>query len=122
MYGEVRRPDGRRKVGAINPERLAVLVQARRAGEPWLTTTELLRSDALFDDPKTEQRAYAQAWLLIYYLMRGLTPVSDIRAYLRLVNGRRTPEHRLADAGAALGDLLELDDELARSFASLTRR
>ena len=121
MYCEVRRPDGRTKVGARNEERLLVLRQARAAGS-WPKVAELLAADALLDDPQTEQAAYALSWLLVYHLMRSPERLPDFRAYLIALRGRRDPTRRLEHARAAFGNPAQLDTELERAFDRLRVR
>lgn len=115
MYGETRRPKGQAKLGATNPERLAVLTDAAARGPVAWSTLELLTDDAAFNDPERQQLAYARSWLLVHTLMQTPTRLPGFRAYLAAIRPRRTAEHRQADAEAHLGDLAALDRDLQRA-------
>jgi hypothetical protein len=106
MYGEVRRPGGDVKVGAINEDRLPIL------RDPLLPCTRLF-DDAPFDAPMSQQMAYAQSWLLIHFLMNSADRLPTFRDYIKAIRERRAPESRLDDAKKAFGDLDKLDEELA---------
>jgi hypothetical protein len=103
-YGEVRRPDGRTRVGDPNAARLAVL----RDGD-WLPLESLWRDDAAFDDPARQQRAYAQAWLLVHTLVGREAWRAKFRAYLERIKPRTDAAARLEDVTATLGDLPTLE-------------
>jgi hypothetical protein len=111
MYAELWRPDGRSVLGATNRPRLAVLVAEaqKNAGEPWIPLERLLTDDAVFDDPKTEQLAYAGSSVFVHYLLKTPGMVPKCRAYLDAIAPRRDPTRRLADATGALGDLERLN-------------
>jgi hypothetical protein len=117
MYGEVRRPDGRTKVGAVNPERLAVIGQEFRQGRPLFPLAELF-DDATFDREEAVQLAYAQSWLFVFGLMRNDRALDRFRAYLGALKGPGgDPARRVELASEHLGDLEELDDGL-KAFGS----
>ncbi|WP_197446335.1 DUF1570 domain-containing protein [Tautonia plasticadhaerens] len=117
MYGEVRRPDGRTKVGALNRERLAVIAQELRLGRSLIPLLELLE-DATFEREESVQLAYAQSWLFVYGVMRSDPARDRFRTYLNALRaGADGPGRRLDLAREHLGDLEELDDGL-RAYAS----
>jgi hypothetical protein len=106
-YGEVRRPDGRTRVGDPNAGRLAVL----REGA-WIPLESLWRDDAAFDDPAVQQRAYAQAWVLVHTLVQREAWRAKFRAYLDRIRPRRDVASRLEDAAAALGPIAALEESV----------
>ena len=117
MYGESRPLAGRNKFGALNERRLQVLVPPRagRRFQPEITpVADLIAGDDRLLDPKTEQHAYSEAWLLVYYLMKNPERLPQFRDYLKAIAPRRDPSRRLEDWEAAFGDPAKLDRELAR--------
>lgn len=121
VYGEVRRPDGRTRVGAINTERLAVIGERARSGGALIPVAELVASDAWFDDPESRQLAYAQAWLLVHWLMQEAPRQARFASYLDALRGRRGGR-RVEDLAAHLGDPSRLDADLKRHANRLLRR
>ncbi|CAN5867004.1 hypothetical protein BH23PLA1_BH23PLA1_09410 [soil metagenome] len=111
-YGEVRRPDGRTRIGAINQERLSVIAQALRQGEPLLPVERLLTEGALFLQADTLQLAYAQAWLLAHAHFSNKGPAERFRIYLEALKKRPDGSSRLEDFQAHLGDPEGLDKQL----------
>ena len=120
-YGEVRRPDGRTRIGAVNAERLAVLAAAARDGESLFLLGELLADDELLELPRTEQLAYAQSWAMVHLLMQPEW-APKFRKYLELANTRRSPKSRVDDATKQLGPLEVLDTELKKHVNKLMRK
>lgn len=121
MYGEVRSPDGRNKVGAVNRERVLTLVDARSAGMgPSLA--ELLQGDDTLDAPATEQAAYALSWLLVYHLLQTPERVESLRGYLRVIRTRHDSSRRAADVESAFGDTTRLESELERTLRRIQGR
>ncbi len=121
-YGEVRRPDGRTKIGTVNAERLAVLGKIARGGGSLIPLADLVVNDALFDQPDTRQAAYAQAWLLIHWLMQPPNRPAKFRAYLDAIRLRREASKRLADWTEHLGEPEAMAGELKRHVNVLLRR
>lgn len=121
-YGEVRRPDGKTRVGAVNRERLDVLGAAARSGEAMRPVSELVASDAPFDDATTRQMAYAQAWLFIHWTMQETPRQKRLAGYLDALRERRDGTHRVEDLTAHFGDLAALDGDLKRHANRLLRR
>ncbi len=72
-------------------------------------------------DSRLQQIAYAQAWLLIDYLMKTQSRREAFRAYLEAIRPRVGPEHRLDDAKKHLGDLDRLNQDLVSYFVRLNR-
>jgi hypothetical protein len=115
MYSESRRLGGRSEPGQINSlrlEHLAGLLQQKK----WITATDLLTDDKEAFGTNLGQvlLAYAQSWLLVYYLMTEPSRLPQFRAYLKTIYGRTDKAHRLDDAQAHFGDLVRLDRELLR--------
>lgn len=122
MYGEVRRPDGRTKIGAINQERLGVLIGELRQGGALLPLSDLISTDDLFAQESTVQLAYAQSWLMIYSLMREKRAAERLRTYLGDVIGSpQQARPRLDVANNCLGDLEQLDTYLRNVLVRLAR-
>ncbi|MEW4567109.1 DUF1570 domain-containing protein [Tautonia sp. JC769] len=121
MYGEVRRPNGRVRIGAVNQERLGVLVGELRRGGSLLPTRDLIETDGLFGGDSTVQLAYAQSWLLIYALLREQRAADRLRSYLEAMNNPQEPRARLEAASKSLGDLDELDAYLQSLLVRLGR-
>ncbi|GIW87579.1 MAG: hypothetical protein KatS3mg108_1903 [Isosphaeraceae bacterium] len=122
VYGEVRRPGGRTPVGALNAERLAVLNTAARSGQTLIPMRRLVVEDRLFADPETRQLAYAQAWLLIHWLMQQRPRQARLATYLDTLRHRQDASQRLEDLTAHLGDAELLDADLKRYANRLLRR
>lgn len=118
MYAEVRSPDGKRKVGAVNEDRLPVLLDGRA---PPPRVVELVASDAALDDPAREEAAYALSWLLVYRLLQP-SHRAAFRAYLEALRKGRPAGGRLRDAEEAFGDLGRLDEELRQAARGLAAR
>ncbi len=100
-YGEVRRPKGQVRIGAINRERLVVLADAARRGRQLIPTADLIVNDDLLDQPATQQFAYAQSWLMVHHFLHVPAYLTAFRSYLDAIRGRRSPDHRLDDARAS---------------------
>jgi Protein of unknown function (DUF1570) len=124
QYGEIRKNTGRSALGQPHEANLYTLVRARRFGPPWYSLTELLTNDRLFVSAASvplQQLAYAQAWLLIHYLMKDRSRLERFRAYLEAIRPRTDPQHRLDDAKNHLGDLGRLNQELISYFVELNK-
>jgi hypothetical protein len=121
MYGEVRRPNGRIKIGAVNQERLGVLIGELRRGGSMLPLRDLISTDDLFSQESTVQMAYAQSWLMIYALMREKRAAERLRTYLETLGSSRPPQPRLDVASTCLGDLEQLDDSFHSVLVRLSR-
>jgi hypothetical protein len=124
QYGEIRKNTGRSAPGQPHEVNLYTLVRARRFGPPWYPITELLSNDRLFVSAASaplKQLAYAQAWLLIQYMMKDRSRLERFRAYLEAIRPRTDAEHRLDDAKNHLGELGRLNQELINYFVELNR-
>ncbi|MFO0954234.1 MAG: hypothetical protein U0835_24365 [Isosphaeraceae bacterium] len=62
----------------MNHLRLQVLKDPNSGG--WIDLEELLTRDALFNDERREQQAYAQAWVLVYEHMKNNQRATKLRA------------------------------------------
>jgi hypothetical protein len=119
VYGEVRRPDGKTKIGTPNLDRLELL---RQQAQFWIPLPQLLENDP-FTDPERQQRAYAQAWVFTHYHLSDPERRNRYKAYLATIREGRQISQRLQDAADALGDLATLDSLLKRYAARFwTRR
>jgi hypothetical protein len=109
---------GWKKAGELNDHRLDQFrdfLSARRAGD---SLESLIGADARFNDAATMPDAYAEAWVLSYYLINKRKEayvgyLKTLAAKPRLVFD--TPAERLAEFRAAFGDdLKQLDAELLK--------
>lgn len=120
-YGELSRPAGRSAFrsafGQVNRPRLKVLGRGR--DREWIGLDELLTDDGLLRAEATEQRAYAQSWLLVHWLLTDPESLPKFRDYLSALHKRRDPSRRIEDAEARLGDLDRLGQALKRHLARL---
>jgi hypothetical protein len=91
----------------------------RRAN--WLRAADLLSKDeASFGATQDLSRlAYAQSWLLVYYLMKSAVRLPQFQSYLKTIYTRIDRKHRLEDAEKSFGDLDRLDQELRREAIRL---
>jgi hypothetical protein len=110
-------------LGTANRPRLQAYINSRQAGEPWIPLAELLANDEVFENPKTEQLANAEAWLLVHYLLKSR--LAKFQAYLTKValtkvaqDGGKTKRVDLAEK--ELGSLKELD-RVVKRYAELVR-
>ena len=102
-YGELWREKTPR-IGQINRPRLQVLADPKHA-DAWIPLRSLLAGDHLFDQEATEQVAYAEAWLLVYTMLKDRKRV--LRDYLNLIRERKTSVERINDAERVFGAPLE---------------
>jgi Protein of unknown function (DUF1570) len=124
QFGEIRKTTEKVALGQPHEPNLYVLVRSRRFGPPWYPFAQLLTDDRAFQlsaDSRLQQIAYAQAWLLIDYLMKAQSRREAFRAYLEAIRPRVGPEHRLDDAKKHLGDLDRLNQDLVSYFVRLNR-
>ncbi len=129
-YGESRDLIGPSDFGRRNWERLRDLGRIRRR-LPWIPMRELFSDDAVLrvsDDAvlragKADRvvLAYAESWLLVYYLLKDQEVLPRFRLYLKDIQTRRTADRRIADAQTHLGDLDQLDRVL-RGYAVRVER
>ena len=105
------------KIGQVNSLRLKAMGSDLAAN--WIPLEKLLTDDGLFTDPKTEQVAYAEAWLLVHTLIEARTGdwKGKLRDYLTLIHDRKDGSKRLGDAEEAFGHLDVLDRELKKRAA-----
>jgi hypothetical protein len=125
MYGEVRPPTGAgcSAPGQLNRMRLFDLAKGQRRGLAWIAVEQLLTDDRPLTKGATHAGllAYAESWLLVYFLMKDRARLSGFRAYLNAVRARRGPASRLEDARTHLGDLARLDRDLRAHSVRLVR-
>jgi hypothetical protein len=121
-YGETRPLHGRGEPGQVNGTRLDDLAHIRRRVR-WISATELLTDDSATFGNTLDQTllAYAQGWLLVYYLMKTPARLPQFQAYLKTISTRADRTHRYDDAEKHFGDLDRLDQELQREAVRLQR-
>jgi hypothetical protein len=108
-------------VGATNRPRLEVLIEARNDALPWIPLAKLFADDNLFDKEETEQLAYAEAWLLVHYLLMTAAKLPNFRAYCAGIPPAGGPGRRLKYAETQLGSLKKLDEDV-RGYARRFRK
>jgi hypothetical protein len=124
VYGEIRKTTGRTAPGQLNRGSLDTLAAARRMGTAWPSVANLLADDRPFvhdSFARLRKLAYAEAWLLVHYLMKDGSRRVGFRAYLEAIQRRTGPEQRLHDAEEHLGDLDRLNRELVTYFIRLNK-
>jgi hypothetical protein len=121
MYGEVRRPNGRTRIGSLNQERLAVITMELREGGRLFPAAELLAGDDLFEREETVQMAYAQSWLLVFALMREDRSVERFRSYLDALREPTETRARLDLVREHLGEPEQLDTFLQGTLGRIVR-
>ena len=117
LYGETRKLDAASPPGKLNNMRLTDLAHVQRKGVAWIPLTRLITDDKLIQGSAgfdTTILAYAQSWLLVYYLMKEPDQWARFRDYLKSIQTRKDPSTRLEDARRHFGDLDLLDKDLRR--------
>jgi Protein of unknown function (DUF1570) len=97
-------------VGEPNPMRVETLAVQVRGKGPLYPLKDLIRSDDWLRRSATAGQAalgYAQSWALFRLLMEERP--QDLRKYLNLIRGRRTPDRRLDDFVEAFGSISKMD-------------
>jgi hypothetical protein len=114
-YGEARKIQGPCDLGRPNLTRMDELAKLQRR-MAWIPMRELLADDSTLRAGGSTRVSlgYAQSWLLVHYLMKDQDTLPRFRNYLQAIAKRTTPDHRLEDAQAHLGDLDHLDRDLRR--------
>src|SRR5262249_46894253 len=91
-------------IGGGDPMRAHRLVSAIRGRVEFIPLRELVSGDGWIRGPTTVGRVvlgYSQCWALFRLLLEERP--KQLKAYLKLIYPRKTPDHRLADFGAAFG-------------------
>jgi len=119
-YGETRPLHGHGAPGQINGALLDDLAHIQRR-VTWISAADLLTDDAATFGTSLDQTllAYAQGWLLVYYLMKSPSRLPQFQAYLKTISTRANKNHRYDDAEKHFGDLDRLDQELRREAIRL---
>jgi Protein of unknown function (DUF1570) len=122
LYGEIGALHGRAVPGQINGRRLDDLAYIQRR-EKWISAADLLTDDAAAFGTTLDQTllAYAEGWLLVYYLMKTPVRLPQFQAYLKTISRRTEETHRYDDAEKHFGDLDRLDQDLRREAIRLQR-
>jgi hypothetical protein len=119
-YSETRPLHGHSEPGKLNGMRLENLAHVQRRAK-WIKATDLLTDDTASFGNTLDQTllAYAQGWLLVYYLMKTPVRLPQFQAYLKTIASRTTKDRRYDDAERHFGDLDRLDQELRREAIRL---
>jgi hypothetical protein len=122
LYGETRSPKKPAAPGQINTTRLDDLAHIQRR-EKWISATDLLTDDAATFGNTLDRTllAYAEAWVLVYYLMQTPIRLPQFQAYLKTISKRTNKDHRYDDAEKHFGDLERLDQDVRRAAIRLQR-
>lgn len=124
MYFEtpdLKSAQGWRTIGSVSYGRLGDF-RAYLPHRPAASLKSLVVDDTRFRDARTAGAAYAEAWAMNHFLMQRHT--KEYVAYLKTVAAKPpavvdTPEERLNQFQAALGDLDTLDAEFLKHVESL---
>ncbi len=119
-YAEPWQTRGKGRMGALNRPRLQVLIDARDAADHWIPIADLLTDDTLFGKEDTQQLAYAEAWLLVHYLLKERA--QPFRAYLAKIPKEAEAAKRVKCAEAELGSLKALDRAVLHHARGLIRK
>ena len=120
-YGETRPLHGHGDPGQINGLRLDDLAHIQRR-EKWITRDRSVdRRRGFRAHPGSTLLAYAEGWLLVYYLMKTPARLPQFQAYLKTIYTRTDKNHRFDDAEKHFGDLDRLDQDLRREAIRLQR-
>jgi hypothetical protein len=110
--------------GKVNVPRIRGMIQAGEEGTPWIPIARLLNDDKVFDDPKLDQLAYAESWLLVHYLLVTKEQLPKFQAYLagmpELGDAGRVSRDKYAES--KLGSLRDLDAAVQRHAQAMARR
>jgi Protein of unknown function (DUF1570) len=119
-YSETRSFRGPAVPGQINGTRLDDLAHLQRR-EKWIRATDLLTDDVATFGTTLDQSllAYAEGWLLVYYLMKTPVRLPQFQAYLKTISKRTDKNHRYDDAEKHFGDFERLDQDLRREAIRL---
>jgi hypothetical protein len=121
-FGQTRPLHGHGEPGQINGTLLDDLAHIQRR-EKWISATDLLTDDAAAFGTTLDHTllAYAQGWLLVYYLIKTRARLPQFQAYLKTIYTRTDKNHRFDDAEKHFGDLERLDQDLRREAIRLQR-
>jgi hypothetical protein len=121
-YGQTRPLHGRGEPGRINETLLDDLAHLQRR-QKWISAADLLTDDAAAFGTTLDHTllAYAQGWLLVYYLIKTRVRLPQFQAYLKTISTRTDKNHRFDDAEKHFGDLERLDQDLRREAIRLQR-
>jgi hypothetical protein len=124
-YGEVwTPPHAPQAFGKVNVPRIRGMIQAGEEGTPWISIARLLNDDKIFEDPKSNQLAYAESWLLVHYLLETKDRLPRFQAYLAglpdLGDAGRMSRDKYAES--QLGSLRDLDLAVQRHAQAMARK
>jgi hypothetical protein len=125
VYGECYMTQGHEAMGQINQSRLNLLFVRDGKSAPWISFDSLLADDRLFDATHNDTQAsvaYAQAWLLVHYLLNSQPMLPRFRKYLETIRTRPNREQRMEDVARELGDPTQLLARIRRYGMDLPRR
>ena len=116
-YIELWRPGVKNAIGGINRPRL----QALQQGQDWIPIADLLESDKAFRAAETEQLAYAECWVLVFWLLKSRTRLAGMRDYLSDLKTPGKGLSRIQIAEKSLGPLAKLDRDVKAEAERLLR-
>jgi len=107
-------------IGEPNDERLQTLVQAVKGGQKLIPLRDLVSGDAWAGNGQATGpnllMGYAQSWALFKLLMEERPKA--LRAYLKAIETRNTPKHRLTDFCAAFGSDINVLEERYQQYVA----
>jgi hypothetical protein len=110
-------------IGEPSPQRASVLARQLRAGGELMPLRMMVANDNWIRGARQVDQVllgYSQSWALFRMLMEERP--KQLRAYLRTIYPRRTPEHRLADFASAFGDLHKFDKRYQEYLREVARK
>jgi hypothetical protein len=90
-------------LGGLNPMRIAGL---QRANGRFIPIADLIRNEQWLQTQNV-LLGYSQSWALFHFLIHERR--TDLQKYLKIIETRRTPEHRLDDFQQAFGNIAQFD-------------
>lgn len=103
-------------LGTVNPLRIDTL---RRAQGHYIPLGDLLRNEKWLQSSNV-LLGYSQSWAL-FHLMMHQHP-AELQRYLKQIEGRRTPEYRLADFQEAFGSLPQFESRYRQYLNDLIQK
>jgi hypothetical protein len=107
-------------IGEPNDERLQTLVQVVKGGQKLIPLRDLVSGDAWAGNGQATGpnllMGYAQSWALFKLLMEERPKA--LRAYLKAIEIRKTPKHRLTDFCEAFGSDFNVLEERYQQYVA----
>ena len=94
IYVELwRRSKPQRKIGTLHGPWLQELRKDKPPSASWIPIRNLVAGDEAIWAPETQEQAYAESWLLVYYLMKK--EPKKFQAYLAALKGAKDDSKRI---------------------------